>query len=134
MWRVLSYGIDINALLIHDAQVLSDAATWSAFFPREMWGWQGARERASKEGGRLTLQVDLSTLQRNAEVHENIQTLLGVPVTSSLLRGWIVSLCLMLFTWLRGLAQQFWNIEWLADRIGELEWEKLDYMNSTMSD
>ena len=130
MWRVFSYGIDINSLLIRDAQVLSDAATWAAFFPQEMWGRQEA-QKALKELPELNaekandtkpliLQIDLSTLQRNTEVHEHIQTLLGIRVTSSLLAGWIVSLIVTLLTWLRGLAIEVWSIEWLAGVIQEL--------------
>ncbi|CAE6921792.1 unnamed protein product [Symbiodinium sp. CCMP2592] len=122
MLRVFSYGIDINSLLVRDAQVLSDAATWARFFPDEMW----VREEADKvpswnDATNLTLQLDLSTLQRNTEVHEHIQTLLGVRVTSNLLAGWIVSVLVTGVTWLQGLAAQVWSIEWLAQQIKELE-------------
>ena len=138
MWRVFSYGIDINSLLIRDAQVLSDAATWAAFFPQEMWvreePGKAAKElpqlntEAANDTAKLILQLDLSTLQRNlstlqrnTEVHEHIQTLLGIRVTSSLLAGWIVSLVVTLLTWLRGLASQVWSIEWLSEVIREQE-------------
>ena len=132
MWRVFSYGIDINSLLIRDAQVLSDAATWAAFFPHLMWHHENlpkkdgkGKTKASKQkkgdGKRVFQQLDLSTLQRNTEVHEHVQTLLGVRVTSGLLAGWILSLLVTFFTWLHGLTSQVWNIAWLAELINKQE-------------
>lgn len=145
MFRVFCYGIDINSLLVRDAQVLSDAATWARFFPQEMWTKTEAKEPEKKvpddaeaaddvtnlmlkldlstlKRNTEILQLDLSTLQRNTEIHEHIQTLLGVRVTSNLLAGWIVSVIVTGLTWLQGLAGQFWSVDWLAQQIQELDW------------
>ena len=115
MWHVFRYGIDINALLLRDAEVLSDAAMYAALFPTEMWGAGGAAR------GKLTQQLDLMAMQRNAEVTDSVQTLLGVRITSAYLTGWIVSLVFTVLAWVQGLAAPYASIDGMVSIFDRLQ-------------
>ncbi|CAE7378726.1 unnamed protein product [Symbiodinium pilosum] len=88
---------------------------YAALFPTEMWGAGGAAR------GKLTQQLDLMAMQRNAEVTDSVQTLLGVRITSAYLTGWIVSLVFTVLAWVQGLAAPYASIDGMVSIFDRLQ-------------